>query len=186
MEEKREIRKYKDTLIVVGMGVVAFGLWSFIKTLAYTVFEKNEIMEIIYENTATMEDVSPEGIRMINIFIFVFLCVVLFGLIAADILLRIYIAKNARAEAFGTKMKKKNTYLVIAGIMALVSFFSMVYAPIYIIGGEGTDADSYLDMIANVLVEATSFITLMELIFSAVKIRQLRSVLKQRGLEEQV
>ena len=184
MEENSEIRKHKDTLIIVGKGVVAFGLWSIIKSIAYSFLEKDEFFKFMNEAVGEIEALEPEIGRLFVYAFSVIFFIIVYSLLSCDIVFRIYVAKSAGAEAFGTLKKKRNTYLVIAGFMAFMSLLSILRVPFTIFKGEFEEAEDIIDIIATTIVELTSFITLTELMVSAVKIRRLRAGLEQQNTGE--
>ena len=40
---EREIRRYRDTLKIIGTGVLGFGLWSILRTIIQLVFQYKEL-----------------------------------------------------------------------------------------------------------------------------------------------
>ena len=84
-----------------------------------------------------------------------------------DMLLRLYVGSCAMAEARGNKQKSR--YLVLAGMMMLFSLFTVFFT----LDSVKADFDTVMDVISTVIVEITSFITLMQLVVSACRIRKM-------------
>ena len=153
-----ELRKHQDMLIIIGTGVIAFGVWSVIKTVLYYALSRDEMLRILKEQG--LEQGYEAGVY------------VLIALALAFILgLRIYIGLSARAEGVGKR--RGNGYVVLAAIMTLVNFGGFVLSVAGAFELELT-LDNIVDLSVTFVVELTSIATMAELVYSALRVRNLR------------
>lgn len=153
-----ELRKHQDMLIIIGTGVIAFGVWSVIKTVLYYALSRDEMLRILKEQG--LEQGYEAGVY------------VLIALALAFILgLRIYIGLSARAEGVGKR--RGNGYVVLAAIMTLANFGGFVLSVAGAFELELT-LDNIVDLSVTFVVELTSIATMAELVYSALRVRNLR------------
>ena len=145
-----QLRKNQNTLIVVGLGVIAFGVWSVIKSVLLTAF-----------NGESLAALSEQGTAYVAAFW------ILLGIsLALDLRLRFYVGLAAINEGRGRK--KRKAYIVWAFLMAFMGALTVVaglatigrYEPI------GTT-------VVTVIVEATSCVLLVEMALAALKVKKL-------------
>ena len=145
-------------LIIIGTGVIAFGVWSVIKTVLYYALSRDEMLRILKEQG--LEQGYEAGVY------------VLIALALAFILgLRIYIGLSARAEGVGKR--RGNGYVVLAAIMTLANFGGFVLSVVGAFELELT-LDNIVDLSVTFVVELTSIATMAELVYSALRVRNLR------------
>jgi uncharacterized membrane protein len=162
----RQLRHDRDVLRMVGLGVIAFGLWSVVRVFMYIAIEKSQIYDLIKNAEKTIDEITEENADFVNTLVyFLFIAIIMIATLC-DILVRLYVGRCAIAEAKG--LRRGNAYLVIAGFMALLSLLMMVSA----LTGLKPDADVILDRLSTLLVELTSFITLIELFAAVYRIRR--------------
>lgn len=156
------LRRNQDTLIIVGTGVILFGVWSLLKTVFTLLLGMGDLYELIKK-----EGSSPE--TRIAAFIFVVLVLML------DLGLRLFVGISA--IAVGRGKKSRFIFVGVALVMALSS------AGILTAHIRGTvTGDDQITMLAHVsaVVELTSLVTLTQLINSAMAIRGIRRELKKQ------
>ena len=155
-----ELRRRRSELLTLGYGIIAFGLWSVLKTYLYTWVDP-----IIRE-----ADVTAENRTAAAIVAYIMITMVL----AVDFGLRLYVGMSARAEGMGKK--KGRGYIVVAALMLLISvllwFLSLGYIQ------SRAENDSLMDYIISMVVDLTSIAILARLVYNAVKVRQLRRQLE--------
>ena len=156
---ERELRRRRSILSITGMGVIALGLWSFIKLNLYFLAAQNATIEGL-----GLADLSADERRTS----FLFLYVVGLVLAVLELILRIYIGRSAIRDAKGAK--KKSLYLVFAAILASLS---AIYLCLDITSFD-FHSNHVADSMASILVEITSLYIFIELLFAAIKIRLLR------------
>ena len=153
MSIEARIRRLQDTLIITGTAFIAFGAWTFVKTVL--------MMLLLDEETVhTMLQVNAD-IAMKYIFIAVAIAS------AIDIAVRAYVGLSARAEGHGKH--KRVIYLIVGAILAISNAANLVL----IIGGSST-SPTFFDTIMTAIIEATSFLTLVLIVFCSARLRQLR------------
>ena len=102
-KEPREItlRRNQDTLVIVGTGVIIFGIWSLLKTLFALLLNIGDLYEVI------LKEETPEG--RVAIFIVVTLMLMI------DLAFRVSVGLSAIAVARG----KKSRFIFVAGALIL-------------------------------------------------------------------
>ena len=146
-------RKDENTLVVIGGGVICFGVWSIIKTILHMIYNRAEFF-------GGWNDLE----RAERIFSIVFTILVLL----MDLLIRVYVGRSAQAEGRG--QKKGSLYLVLAALLSLISVASLAF----LIGYSDLADVSLPDSIISVVVELTAVITQVEMIVAAICVRRER------------
>lgn len=156
------LRRNQDTLVIVGTGVIIFGVWSLLKTMFALLLNMGDLYELI------MQEETPEG-RLV-----IFIAVTLMLMI--DLAFRVSVGLSAIAVARG----KKSRFIFVAG--ALLLAFSSAATVTAQIRGIVTGEEITLISHVAAAVEFTSLITLTQLINSAMAIRGIRKELKKQGI----
>lgn len=149
-EIERHLRKGQNNLVVIGYGVIAFGIWSVIKTVLYTALNTGTNMLSSEEETVS--------IVMFWIMMFVFL--------VFELSLRLYVGFSAVYEGRGRK--KRFGYIILALLMALISF-ALVAANLAAFGSDESPGKT----VVTIIVEASSSIMLIEMAIFAVRVKRL-------------
>ena len=165
----KDLRRYQNNLIVSGYAVMLFTLWTVLKAVL-TAFliddstglnaEEEEALFMLLEETG-----------MLQILITIFIIAAVIGLLV--ILMRIYIWRCANAEGKGKK--KGYFYVVLAMVLAVINALSIIGVWF------GFSDEGLLSVIVSVLFDAASLFSLLELIFSSIKVKKLRKVLQAEG-----
>ena len=176
-----KLRKYENILAISGVAVIAFGVWTIIKSAFYLLLQPFDIEIFIPpEQLAEMEaemgpnvDILTSGVIVGAIFFILFL----------DLLLRFYIGKSAYAD--GRARKRKRVIYVIVAIIMAVAFANGIWATVSnLLIGEPTEQSEGVEymrgVLTSVLLDMTSLLALIELIVSAIQGRRLR---KELGIE---
>jgi len=145
-----KLRKYESILRISGTGVVVFGLWSFVKTIIYVLFQFSYFETVL---GIDFNDVDKTAFVVMLVIIMIM-----------DILFRLYIRKQAKKEAEG--YNKGYLYIVFAVIMVFLSINSVI-SYIY-------DSQDILEKMAAIITDITSIIITVELIVSALYVRRHR------------
>lgn len=160
-----ELIKHRHTLAVVGMGAIAFGIWSLIKSILYFVLVE-PLSDIINENLDSIIDSNLEALGALALSI---LIVGLFVLI--DMLFRWKVGREAMAISRGDKDPGVG-FFILSTILMLMDLSELVLGVSSIVGAISSDEDM-IDQISTLLVDFTSVVMLAEMIFAAVMIRKL-------------
>ena len=160
-----ELIKHRHTLAVVGMGAIAFGIWSLIKSILYFVLVE-PLSDIINENLDSIIDSNFEALAALALSI---LIVGLFVLI--DMLFRWKVGRRAMAISRGDKDPGVG-FFILSAILLLMDLSELVLGVSSIVGAISSDEDM-IDRISTLLVDFTSVVMLAEMIFAAVMIRKL-------------
>lgn len=162
--EQIEIRKSQNTLIVVGTGTIIFSIWTMVKILSTLFLLRKETVAAMKENFDNLKDISDVAVFWVMAGI-AFLCM------AVWVAVRTYVGLSAIAEGRGKR--KSLIYLLLAGVMIILSAWSFVAgffnedAPVEL--GAFTRNQS----ISALIIEMTSMIMMIQLVASALRIRKL-------------
>lgn len=163
---QRELRKYENSLSVSGLVVILFGLWSVLKLGLRLVFSTLGLM-----NPTEDTIVDPEIQKG-----FLYLAIAILAVLILELGLRLYIGLTARAESRGKK--KTVVYLIIAVLLAAYSVYSLVALI------RSFAAVDFFESLVSVLVELSGLFALAELIFSSIKVKQIRKKMEEEAEHE--
>lgn len=167
---ERELRRHQNTLVIIGSGVIMFGLWSVIKTIAFSILNREEVLQMVSGGVALSE--TDQKVYLLIYYIFMAI------LLLIDLSFRVYVGRSARREGRGRKRKRDGVaYLVIAALIALFCVIGTV-ADVMEILDLSSATDNILSLLVSVFIDVTSFITMVELIRAAVRSRQIKRALK--------
>ena len=166
------LRRYENTLVIVGTGVIMYGIWSVAKSLFLILQDSSGIIGEFYTSLEERR-MSPPEMFMVNVILYSMIGAVL----AADIALRLYVGRSARDEGLGKKDKGYG-YIVIAGLMTGMTLLSVVISAAGF--RNGIVINDIEEFIITAIVELTSAITLIEMILSALKVKKLRKEKRMR------
>jgi len=175
-KEKMRLRRDENTLTVVGSGVILFGVWTVVKMVLQEINRFPEFMaelgadELGFEETGLADmGLDPKLLATVVAFTVVIIVFLM------DLALRVFVGLSARAEGRGRPQGR--LYLILAGLLLVLSGLSFVsYVITYF-----SHSEYVVDADAAILVELTSFITLLQMIISAVRVRRARRMEKERG-----
>lgn len=165
---QRQLRRWQNTLVISGMAVVLFGVWSVIKVVLYFTIGQSELKKMMKWDTLgwdTLEGIIDPAVAEVLVLCFVFFFMIVACAIALAV--RIYIGRSARAEGMGRK--KGRVYLVVAAVVMLYDIFS-VFSGVNVLRAANA---SVLDTVVSMLVDATSAFNLGEMIVAAVWVKRL-------------
>ena len=166
-----ELIKHRHTLAVVGLGAIAFGIWSLIKSILYFVLVE-PIIKTISSNYDNLSDSKIEAWVLIAITLSL---VVLFVLI--DMLLRWKVGRKAMAVSRGEREPGVG-FFILSTILLLMDLSELIMGALSIAGIIPSDED-ITDQISTLLVDFTSVVMLIEMIYAAVMIRKLTKAISE-------
>ena len=151
-----EIRRHETTLIYSGYAVIAFGLWSIIRTVLMRLMDPAALQRLFFDDAS----LSLEEYGTVLYWI-------LLVLLVLDLLYRTYLGMSAVREGQG--QKKKWVYVVLAFLYAEGCVVGDVRALISPPGGVYS-----LDLIVGTVVDLTSCVALLEIVWASVHLRLLK------------
>lgn len=164
-ELERELRRNQDTLSSIGLGVLAFGVWSVIKAAVVFVIQVPGQIEAAIEKQYVPATIAFAGM-------------VLLLILALILALRVYIWRSARAERQGGSHKRR--YLVAVGFLAALSLISLLAMILQMILPGRFETDVSGDRIIAAFIEMTSLITLIEMIVASLRTKRITQELEGR------
>lgn len=166
------MRSHQNTLIIVGIGTVVFGLWSVVKYAGLMLMRRSIILEE-FRKSSDFVGIAQSGVSDNVVFNIMFGMVL--TLLVMDLLFRLYIGASAVAEGRGTRRRKNGIYIFLAFIMVLIGITTIVTS---IASGFNSHEPETVAMFGNessvttVIIEATSTVMLMQMIHSARMVRK--------------
>ena len=157
-----QLRKNQDTLKIVGLGVMAFGAWSIVKSILYTTAQWSSIKE---------EIVVPEANETIAKMVYIFMIAVT---MVVEIAVRLYIGRSAIAEGRGER--RRPGYVVVAFLITAIGLTLTVTAIVV----PGIRIELNLEALMSLFVEITSAVITLEMCWSAIRVRKLRRQLAEQ------
>ena len=173
---QREIRKYENAMVVNGLAVIAFGIWTIIKSglvllMTPDSFKAQMGWSELSEYIAEMDSVT--------IVVTAVVVVVIVGLIMAlDLALRVKVGLAARREGMGGK-KMSRASIILAGVLMALLILSVVSGAIQI-GREGIGEDTDTRLIA-IMIDLTALLACLQLMYAVFRVRRLRKELSAEG-----
>lgn len=164
------LRRYNDAFAICGIAVIVFSRWDILKMFAGYFFGEETFDKMISELLGSLEiseDIPVETIRLI---VWVVMIGGLLILSAIVFLFHFYIGLNAYREGRGIRKKKTKTYLVMAGLVLVVSGTMLAFSVVAFFVTENHGGVRF----ASLLLEFTSFFNYAYLMYSAYKIHCLK------------
>ena len=153
-------RRLENNLVTLGTGIIAFGLWAFIKLL----------LTVMFLGSAYFAD-SPEEQR---------LAVVIATWVVAVLTLLMYVWIGLSARAEGKGKRKKPVYLFVVGMISVYGFV-MILIEVYFIITEFNRITDPLTLFISTVIDVTRMIFLIELIYSSVSLRRIRKQAREEA-----
>ena len=164
---QRELRRCHDHLVSIGTGMSLFGIWTVVRVIMNVILERQQFFEEIQAS----ESEIPMDTRMlmaITLIIIAVLCLMILGI-------HLYIGMSARAEGLGSK--KRTGYLIATGVFILLYGVGIVSEILQY----QTCFQGITDAAATVFIDMTMLVTLIELMYNAVRARKITAQLAEQG-----
>lgn len=157
-----ELRRRRISLISLGTGVIAFGVWSVTKTFLYFWVNPIDLSGV---------DVPPEYNGLVTLLTYVMIGF----LMLAGLVLRLYVGLSARAEGMGKK--KRHGYIAVGALLLVIN---LAPYPFILLGtlSARLENQARLDYYVSLFVDFTSLITLGDLLRTAIRARKLEKLLE--------
>ena len=159
----RNIRRFEVRLRVTGTGVLLFAFWSIVKSVLVAVLRNEEDSGESIEAISELNDTEL-------LILFVAVMVVFSFILIADTLMRVAIYRMAKRESSDPNAKRRNSYLVMAGLLIMSSIIAIVSVVWSTLNSEYGMSDGVI----TIVVELSAMITLIELIRSVIVLRKYR------------
>ncbi|MBR1566457.1 MAG: hypothetical protein IJ649_06810 [Oscillospiraceae bacterium] len=150
-----ELRRCRISLMTLGSGVFAFGVWSILKSYLY-----------LWVNPVVFDDIAAQYQSAVNIIFYVMYTF----LVLIDLLLRAYVGMGAHSMGMGKK--KGPMYMIVLSLMLATSVLSCL---LMVMGRENArmENQSKMDYLVSAFVEFCNMSVLAELLYTVVRVRKL-------------
>lgn len=178
--EETKLRKYEHALVISGVGVIAFGIWSIIKATIYFILIP---MEQLSKSNMSDDLVVLQSLGMTDRGIGYLIAVIILFVLVVDFALRLYIGRSAVYD--GRRLKRKRfTYVILAMFVAASLTINLINRCVEL-GSQQETLWGNVMASANVsvVVDMTSLLALIEVIVAAIMVRRLRRELEISGKE---
>ena len=180
------IRKYRDTLVTGGFALIAFGVWTLLKSIVEaSAMVRAELGNISYDELTRVDAQELRAAVSSNI-LFIVVMGVIIVILAVDLALRAYVGLSARAV--GLQKKKKNgkarsgiVWLIFGVLLVALNAVSLVGS--VVATGDTLKEHSILYYIVSLFVDVTSLVVTAELVLTGFRLRKLDK--GQDGMEGQ-
>ena len=171
-------RRTQNTLIIVGNGIIVFGLWTLIKTVGIFLMYRTELIRDI----RTLGELNSTDYSDFTIFSVMFFTTLI--LLSFIIFIRSYVGLSAISEGRGRR--RSILYILITLVMIWLNCMSFIQLTINLILGEEGERAVYSlsedPSVSSVIIELTSIIMMIQMVRAAIRIRRLRKA--EAGKEE--
>ena len=171
-KDQIKIRRCCDTLAISGGMVIALSVWDIIK-LVIGLFlgeESKEIKNAITE--ASTEAIGTGYENMVGVVIWVILLLLIMAVCAVILVYHLYIGLNAMKEGHRTETKRKRLYLVLSFISAVLNGGLIIFSIVEFFSTKSSIGSIGL---AAALIELTTFLNYVFILYTALTIRKLES-----------
>ena len=165
-----ELRQYRDALAISGGVVIAFSLWDMLKVLIGFFLGEETISEIVSASMGKEQLPENEIGAQIRMWVWVIIVAAIIVIFTLILLYHLYIGLNAYREGRGKAKKKRVVYLGLTVVSCICSAVVLCInlAALFQADQTGTQVGY-----ATFLLEISSLLNYIYLIYSAVKIRKL-------------
>lgn len=150
---KAKTRRLENNLVTLGTGIIAFGLWAFIKLLLTVFFLGNTY----FKDTAKEDRLAA----------------LIATVVVAVLMLLIYVWLGLSARAEGKGKKKNPFYLIVVGLISLFNIVTIPLSILYLLT-EFNEIEDPLTVFVTIIIDVTRIIFLIQLIYSSVLLRKIR------------
>ena len=167
-----QLRRYENNLIIVGMGIMIFGIWNVAKSVSVLILNKSVYTEMIH---AMLVELDPEMEFLADVVFFTVFAIT-FIILMISIAIRLFIGFSA--ISVGKNKKKRNLYIPVSFAFIFMGVYEIYVEVSYLITSL-SDSSEYVLLISDnpllsVFIEITSLVMVIELLIASFKIRKLR------------
>ena len=171
------IRRSQNTLIVVGTGTILFSVWTVVKTLGTLILLKDEAVAVVRKTA------DENGIIISDQHLFYIVLAVTLIALLLFLAVRTYIGLTAISEGRG--LRRRIGYLILAVIMIIFNITAVVMNFVSTTSQDSHAVFSEDTSLSAHIIEITSIIMLVELVFSAIRIRIVRKRVSQSAVQRE-
>ena len=171
------MRRSQNTLIVVGTGTILFSVWTVVKTLSSFVLLKDEVIASV-RNTA-----DEVGFILSEQQLFYIVLVIMLIFLILFLAVRIYIGMSAISEGRG--LRKSKGYLILAVIVIIINITTVAISLFSAKSQESLGALSKDTSLSSLVIELTSIVMAVEMVFAAVRLRRARLRVSQSSVQKE-
>ncbi|MBO6300236.1 MAG: hypothetical protein J6N53_15510 [Lachnospiraceae bacterium] len=165
-----KLRQYRDALAISGGVVIAFSLWDMLKVLIGLFLGEETITEIVSSSIRDGNVPDSENGAKIRMMVWLIIIGVMILICTLIFLYHLYIGLNAYREGREKTKKKRVVYLVFTVVSSVLS--AVVLGISIAVLFQGEESGSQVGY-ATLLLEISSLLNYIYLLYSAVKIRKL-------------
>ena len=171
------IRRSQNTLIVVGSGTILFSVWTVVKTLGSLFLLRDELVAFLRKT------IDESGLTIPDQYIFYIELAMVLIIMALFLVFRTFIGLSAVAEGRG--FRRNNGYLILAVIMIIFNITAVVMNFVSTTSQDSHAVFSEDTSLSAHIIEITSIVMLVELVFSAIRIRRVRKRVSQSAAQRE-
>ena len=171
------LRRSQNTLIVVGSGTILFSVWTVVKTLGSLFLLRDELVAFLRKT------IDESGLTIPDQYVFYIELAMVLIIMALFLVFRTFIGLSAVAEGRG--FRRNNGYLILAVLLIIFNVAVMAVNFFSVHSGEAPLALSNGNSLPAQIIELTSIIMLFELVFSAIRIRNVRKRVGQSAEQKE-
>ena len=171
------IRRSQNTLIVVGSGTILFSIWTVVKTLGSLILLNDEAVAAIRKTADEIGIILSD-----QILFYIELAVTLIAMLLF-LAVRTYIGLAAISEGRG--IRRRMGYLILAVIMIIFNITAVVMNFVSTTSQDSHAVFSEDTSLSAHIIEITSIVMLVELVFSAIRIRRVRKRVSQSAAQRE-
>ena len=160
------MRRSQNTLIVVGTGIILFSIWTVVKTLGLVFMLKDESIAIARKAADEIgSNVSDQHLYYIVLAVMLIIMLLFLAV-------RTYIGRAAISEGRGVRRRKG--YLILAVILIIINTVAVTANYLLPESQEYLGELSTNNSMPALIIEVTSMIMMVEMVFAAVRLRRVR------------
>ena len=164
IDRERELRRDRSTLRSLALGIIAFGLWSVLKTVITLMMVP---LETILDSE-TITRLTDSGLRFT---VYVVMVLITLAIMSVDLIPRLYVARKARREGLG---EDQGRAWIVCAVILFIFWIVLDIIEITTLPGHIKDAaNGPLDSIVTLAVDLTATVILGELCFTAFRVKKL-------------
>ena len=173
--ETIKLRKCENNLVIVGMGIMIFGLWNVAKFFSIMFFNKSYLIDEMQNEMRA--DPATANMQVNGNILFLILFFMFFALFSIMVIFRLFIGFSA--ISVGKNKRKRFLYIPLSIIYTILCFLDTIvefYICFFYSSADSFTLEVTESPIISIIIELTSAIMFIELIINSIRIRKLRKI----------